>query len=117
MARRTMRRSRARRRVRCASRPEDMAHHETRMPSAGVLVRYVLLVLLWGSTWAAIRIGVESVPPFQFAFLRAVAVSVVLTAVSFALGLRFPRDRRTLVAAAFAGIVNTGTSWAVIFWS
>jgi drug/metabolite transporter (DMT)-like permease len=31
--------------------------------------------------------------------------------------LRFPHDRRTLVAAAVAGIVNTGSSWAIIFWA
>ena len=87
------------------------------MLSPGILLRYILLVLLWGSTWAAIKVGVSSVPPFVFAFERAVAVSAVLTILSFALGLRFPRDRRTLLAAAFAGVVNTGSSWAIIFWS
>jgi drug/metabolite transporter (DMT)-like permease len=83
----------------------------------GVVVRYIVLVLLWGSTWAAIRIGVAAVPPFVFAFERALAVSVLLTAASIALGLRFPRDGRTLLAAAIAGVVNTGSSWAIIFWS
>ena len=87
------------------------------MPGAAVLIRYVLLVLLWGSTWAAIKVGVSSVPPFVFAFERAVAVSVLLTAVSLALGLRVPRDARTLAAASFAGVVNTGSSWAIIFWA
>ncbi|HEU5287916.1 MAG TPA: DMT family transporter [Candidatus Limnocylindria bacterium] len=87
------------------------------MPPVGVVVRYVVLVLLWGSTWAAIRIGVTAVPPFVFAFERALAVSVLLTAASVALGLRFPRDGRTLLAAAIAGVVNTGSSWAIIFWS
>ena len=94
-----------------------MAHHRDPMVSGGVLLRYVLLVLLWGTTWAAIKVGVTSVPPFVFAFERAVAVSVLLTALSLALGLRFPRDRRTLLAAALAGVVNTGSSWAIIFWS
>lgn len=83
----------------------------------GVALRYALLVLLWGSTWAAIKIGVSSVPPFVFAFERAIAVSVLLTAASLVLGLPFPRDRRTLLGAAFAGIINTGSSWAIIFWS
>src|SRR5947199_6341491 len=87
------------------------------MPPLPVVAGYVLLVLLWGSTWAAIKVGVASVPPFVFAFERAVAVSLLLTIVSVALGLRFPRDRRTFAAAAFAGVVNTGTSWAIIFWS
>lgn len=87
------------------------------MPPRRVVAGYLLLVLLWGSTWAAIRVGVTSVPPFVFAFERAVAVAVLMTALSIAMGLRFPRDRRTLLAAAFSGIVNTGTSWAIIFWA
>ena len=82
-----------------------------------MVVGYVLLVALWGSTWAAIKVGVTHVPPFAFAFERAVAVSLVLTALSLTLGLRFPRERRTILAAAFAGLVNTGSSWAIIFWS
>jgi drug/metabolite transporter (DMT)-like permease len=87
------------------------------VPPLPVVAGYILLVLLWGSTWAAIRIGVTSVPPFVFAFERAVLVSVLLTALTLANGLRFPRDRKTIAAAAFAGVVNTGTSWAIIFWS
>ena len=87
------------------------------MPPLGVVLRYALLVLLWGTTWAAIKVGVTAVPPFVFAFERALAVSVLLTILSIALGLRFPRDRRTIVAAAFAGVINTGSSWAIIFWS
>jgi len=87
------------------------------VPPISVVAGYILLVLIWGSTWAAIRIGVTSVPPFIFAFERAVTVSVLLTALTLANGLRFPRDRKTIAAAAFAGVVNTGTSWAIIFWS
>lgn len=82
-----------------------------------VVVRYLLLVVLWGSTWAAIKVGVASVPPFVFAFERAFAVSLLLTALALVMRLRFPSDRRTLVAAAVAGIVNTGSSWAIIFWA
>ena len=87
------------------------------MPPLSVFAGYVLLVLLWGSTWAAIKVGVSAVPPFVFALERAIAVSLLLTGLSIALGLRFPRDRRTIAAAAFAGVINTGTSWAIIFWA
>jgi drug/metabolite transporter (DMT)-like permease len=87
------------------------------MPPLSVVARYLLLVLIWGSTWAAIRIAVTEVPPFVFAFERALAVSILLTGLSLVLRLRFPRDRGIVVAAAFAGIINTGTSWAIIFWS
>ena len=82
-----------------------------------VLGAYVAMILIWGTTWAAIRIGVESVPPFVFALERAIAVAAILTVVALALRLPFPRDRRTLVAAALAGLFNTGLSWALIFWA
>lgn len=82
-----------------------------------VLVAYVSMILIWGTTWAAIRIGVEAVPPFVFALERAVTVAAILTIVALALRLPFPRDRRTLIAAALAGLFNTGLSWALIFWA
>ena len=87
------------------------------MPPLLVVGGYLLLCALWGSTWAAIKIGVSTVPPFVFAFERAVAVSLVLTVLSIALGHRFPRDARTIAAAVISGGINVGTSWAVIFWS
>ena len=82
-----------------------------------VLAAYVVMILVWGTTWAAIKIGVETVPPFVFALERAIAVAVVLTLVALALRLPVPRDRRTLVVAAVAGLFNTGLSWALIFWA
>jgi drug/metabolite transporter (DMT)-like permease len=87
------------------------------MPPLAVSLGYVLLIALWGSTWAAIKVGVDSVPPFVFAFERAVAVAIVLVGLSIALRHPFPRDRRVIVAAVVAGIFNAGSSWAIIFWS
>ena len=85
--------------------------------SGRVVVAYVVMVLLWGSTWAAIKIGVAQVPPYVFAFERAIAVSVILTLVVVLLRQSFPRTRTALLAAAIAGFFNIGTSWALIFWA
>ena len=84
---------------------------------ARVAAAYATQVLIWGSTWAAIKIGVADVPPWIFAFDRSVLVALALGAVSLALRLDFPRDRRTLVVAALSGAINSGISWAVIFWA
>src|SRR5204862_7626672 len=94
-----------------------MRHHRSRMPPLSVVAGYVLLVLLWGSTWAAIKVGVSSVPPFVFAFERAVAVSAVLKILSFALGLSFPLDRSMMLAAAFVGVVIPVSIRASCVWS
>lgn len=85
--------------------------------SPTVLAAYVAVMLIWGTTWAAIKIGVEAVPPFVFALERAIAVAIVLTLVALVLRLPFPRDRRTLAAASVAGVFNTGLAWALIFWA
>jgi len=87
------------------------------VPPLAVSVGYVVLIALWGSTWAAIKVGVDAVPPFVFAFERAVAVSIILVGLSLAMRHPFPRDRRVILSAIVVGIFNTGSSWAIIFWS
>ena len=87
------------------------------MPPFRVVVAYVSVALIWGSTWAAIKVGVNDVPPFVFAFARALAVAAVLTIISLALRQPFPRGRRTVAVAVVVGVINIGWSWAIIFWS
>jgi drug/metabolite transporter (DMT)-like permease len=94
-----------------------MSHHRARMPPLRVVAAYVSVALIWGSTWAAIKIGVNDVPPFVFAFARALAVAAVLTIVAVALRQPFPRGRRTIAVAVVVGLINIGWSWAIIFWS
>lgn len=85
--------------------------------SPRVVIAYVVMVLLWGSTWAAIKIGVAEVPPYLFAFERAIAVASILTVTVLVLRQSFPRTRAALLASAIAGLFNIGTSWALIFWA
>jgi drug/metabolite transporter (DMT)-like permease len=82
-----------------------------------VLIAYLGQVLIWGTTWGAIKIGVSNVPPWIFAFDRSVLVSLALTSLALALRLRFPREPRILAAVAFSGAINSGVSWALIFWA
>ena len=94
-----------------------MGHHPSRMPPVRVVAGYVCVALIWGSTWAAIKIGVNDVPPFVFALARAVAVASLLTIVAVALRQPFPRGKRTIAVAVVVGLINIGWSWAIIFWS
>jgi drug/metabolite transporter (DMT)-like permease len=87
------------------------------MPPLRVAVAYVVVALIWGSTWGAIKIGVTDVPPFVFAFARAVAVASVLTIIALALRQPLPRGRLTLAVATIVGVINIGLTWAIIFWS
>jgi drug/metabolite transporter (DMT)-like permease len=82
-----------------------------------VLIAYLLQVAIWGTTWGAIKIGVEDVPPWTFALYRSALVAVTLTAIALTLRLAWPSDRRTLALVAISGAVNSGVSWALIFWA
>jgi drug/metabolite transporter (DMT)-like permease len=82
-----------------------------------VLIAYLLQVAIWGSTWGAIKIGVEDVPPWTFALDRSIIVAATLTVIALAMRLPWPRDRRTIALVAFSGAINSGFTWALIFWA
>jgi drug/metabolite transporter (DMT)-like permease len=94
-----------------------MSHHRAGMPPLRVVAAYVSVALIWGSTWAAIKVGINDVPPFVFAFVRAVAVAGLLTIIAVALRQPFPRGKRTMAVAMVVGLINIGWTWAIIFWS
>ena len=43
---------------------------------------FAVLCAIWGSTWLAIRIGLQGAPPFLSASLRFVVASLVLVAIA-----------------------------------
>ena len=47
-----------------------------------------LLTLIWGTTWAAIRLGLRGIPPFTGVALRFAIAAAALLAVARALGVR-----------------------------
>lgn len=69
------------------------------------LLTTVVLVLAWGSTFAAVKVGLEAAPPLVFAGLRALIGAVVLVPVAL---LRDgpPRLRRTWSWHVILGITN-----------
>ena len=87
------------------------------MPPLRVVAAYVSVAVIWGSTWGAIKVGVNDVPPFVFAFARAVAVASVLTIIALALRQPFPRGTRKVLIAIVVGVINIGLTWSIIFWA
>lgn len=82
-----------------------------------VAIALALQITIWGTTWSAIKVGVTDVPPWIFAFDRSVLVALGLAGVALAFRLPFPRGRGILVATALSGAINSGISWAIIFWA
>jgi len=88
------------------------------VPRRSVIVGiYLLLTAIWGTTWAAIRIGLAGIPPVTGVALRfgiAAAVLLVLARVrGVRLGHRTHERRLWLVLAAF----SFGLPYIVVYWA
>lgn len=78
---------------------------------------YALVCLIWGSTWLAIKIGLEGVPPFLGAGLRFSLAAAILWALVYFAGLSprlTPRGRR---AAVIAGALGFGVCYSLVYWA
>lgn len=88
------------------------------MPRSFVLWGAVaILVLIWGTTWAAIRIGLRGVPPFTGAAMRFAVSSAVLFAAHPL--LRIPFDTRPHVRRLWLvnGVLLFFISYGTIYWT
>ncbi len=82
-----------------------------------MLVVYVLLVAIWGTTWAAIQIGLERTPPMGGVAIRFLLAGAVLWVISRArglpLGARRYEKRLWWINAALA----FGLSYGIVYWA
>jgi drug/metabolite transporter (DMT)-like permease len=70
-----------------------------------VIVAYLTLYLVWGSTYLAIRVAVATMPAFYLVSLRFLAAGLSFLAIALATGrLRRPPSLRELLSAGFLGL-------------
>ena len=77
---------------------------------------FILLSLIWGSTWLAIKLGVEEVPTFLSAMLRFAIAAAVLLALGAAFRRRLPRSRSEWGVVVLVGIVLFVGDYGLIYW-
>lgn len=76
-----------------------------------------LLILIWGTTWAAIRIGLEGIPPLTGVALRFGLAGLVLLALMPVFRVRLRPDRRVLGLWVFNGILTFSVSYGIVYWA
>ena len=77
---------------------------------------WLLLCLIWGSTWLFIKLGLEDLPPFTFAGIRFVIASTIIYAVITARKIRFPRNRNDWMLLAVTGVLSFTLNYGLVFW-
>jgi drug/metabolite transporter (DMT)-like permease len=88
----------------------------THRPNWKTLLAFGIIYFVWGSTFLAIRIGVQVVPPLLFAAMRFSIAGIILYGWTFARGERPPTRREwrsVLVLALLIFLVDYG----LLFWA
>ena len=79
---------------------------------------FLLLTLIWGTTWAAIRVGLQGVPPFTGVALRFAIAGTLLLALAPVLGDRLGRRGRREKALWLAnGVLSFCMSYSAVYWA
>jgi drug/metabolite transporter (DMT)-like permease len=86
--------------------------------SRGLLLgAFVLLTLVWGTTWAAIRIGLAGIAPFTGVALRFAIAGTLLLALVPRFGIRLGRSRREWGLWILNGLLSFCASYSIVYWS
>jgi drug/metabolite transporter (DMT)-like permease len=76
-----------------------------------------IVLWIWGSTWLAIRLGLQGVPPVTGAAMRMLASGAILLIVALALRTPWRRERIYLAHLAVQGSLLFCLQYALIYWA
>lgn len=80
---------------------------------ARLLLAYTACFVLWGSTWAVVKVGLQDLPPLRFASARMLLAGLVLLPFS---GLHRSRpDARTLWMLMGVGVLQIALPYGLLF--
>jgi drug/metabolite transporter (DMT)-like permease len=77
---------------------------------------WLLLCLIWGSTWLFIKLGLDDLPPFTFAGIRFVIASAILFGIISVRRLPLPRTRADWSLLAVTGLLSFSLNYGLLFW-
>ncbi len=80
------------------------------------LAVWLLLCLIWGSTWVFIKLGLDDWPPFTFAALRFLLAAVILWGVVLLRHSKLPRTLGDWARMAWLGTIAFGINFGLVFW-
>ncbi|MFQ5674786.1 MAG: DMT family transporter, partial [bacterium] len=78
---------------------------------------FLMLCLIWGSTWVVIKIGLQEAPPFLSAGARFLIAVLLLYALMKIRGLKLPKDRRALMLMIYTGTFAVSLAYGLVYWA
>ena len=88
-----------------------MDSHTTR-----ILFAYAGMCVIWGSTWMAIKIGLEGAPPLTSIAVRMVIATAVVFAIVRARRIPIPREKRFVRLGMFLGLFHIVFPYSLVYF-
>lgn len=81
------------------------------------IIVWLLLCLIWGTTWFVIKIGLRDLPPISFAGVRFISACLILLAVIRLQKIELPKTKSDWTLLAATGFLQFGFNYSMVFWS
>lgn len=86
-------------------------------PKTKAYLALIFICLVWGTTYLALRIGVEGYPPFLFSGIRQTTAGLLLLGTLFFLGKKFDWRWAKVKAQILPGILMIGLGNGLVGWA
>lgn len=80
------------------------------------LLVWLLLCIVWGTTWIFIKLGLADLPPFSFAAARFTVACLILLPVIVIQKIEFPKGRKIWIIILITGVVQFFFNYGLLFW-
>ena len=77
---------------------------------------FIIISIIWGSTWLAIKIGLDSVPPFFAVALRFSLAMAIIWFIQKMRGERLPVDRTSISLYVTLAVLSFSFPFALVYW-
>lgn len=81
-----------------------------------IIAGFIIISIIWGSTWLAIKIGLESVPPFYAVAIRFTVAATILALIIRLRGEKVPFDRNALTLYLTLAVLSFSFPFALVYW-
>lgn len=80
------------------------------------ILAWVILCLIWGTTWLFIKTGLEDLPPLTFAYIRFLIALSVVGVIIFLKKIPLPKKSSEWKLLAVTGVLQFSINYSLVFW-
>lgn len=83
----------------------------------GASIAFAAICIIWGTTFAAIRVAIETIPTMLVSGIRFLLAAFLLFIVAKLARARFPQTKEAWRDQAIAGVLMSGVAITLVVWA